>query len=190
MYFYHSGDYFRYRRGCNPPNRVIDISIEEDEGVEEPVTLEEVKQHLNITFTDNDSFLARLIIRCRAALEKYTGLSLVEKSIELHCDNYEGDFELPYGPVLGDPYITNSEDVEYDTATFSGIKFKKITTPRTGGLRLTYDTGYDIIPADLRMALLEEIAYRFENRGDTERADIGQMAKGLAKAWRRVPVIM
>lgn len=173
-------------------NRLIDISIDEDEDVTEPLTLGQVKDHLNITFTDNDAYLERLIKHCRAAVEKYTGLSIVEKSITIHLDNYEGGYQLPYGPIFGTPYVTDKDLEEITSPVFAGSRFQYIVSPASGNIIVSYSAGYDgNVPNDLKLAILEEIAYRNENRGDQAgTAGLSNIAKSYAKAHRRVPSIL
>ena len=74
----------------------------------EPVTLEEVKGHLEYYGTLKDSYIQTLITASRRLCEGYAGLSLVtqERSIKLDrfpCSRYENGWkrfiEVPYGPV-------------------------------------------------------------------------------------------
>jgi uncharacterized phiE125 gp8 family phage protein len=74
----------------------------------EPVTLEEVKGHLEYYGTLKDSYIQGLITTARRLCEGYAGLSLVtqERSIKIDrfpCSRYENGWkrfiEIPYGPV-------------------------------------------------------------------------------------------
>lgn len=171
-------------------NRLLSLDIVEDEDVTEPVTLEQVKSHLAVTASDDDVYLTLLIKAARGAIEKYTGLSLVEKTVTVTLDNYEGDYSLPYGPVIGTPVVLDGDGDEVDS-TFSGTLHPNLATPKSAGLSVSYVAGYDVVPADLKLAILHEIAYQFQHRGDEiDREQMSPIAKGLAKPHRRVPKVL
>lgn len=169
-------------------SRLIDLKVTEGDDITEPIVLADVKAHLRITFNDDDSYLGILIKSCRAALEKYTALSFVTKSIQMIAEQ-NIPFELPYGPIKE---ISNVKDkaggaiIDYTT---NGLDFKSISV--LGYVDISYTAGYDKLPADLKLALLEEIAWRYENRGDGNgKSGISDIAKSYAKPHRRVPVVL
>lgn len=190
-------------------------SIEKVElGGPDAVTLAEVKDHLRITFDADDTYLAMLIKSARLAIEAFCGISLVPKDITAIIDNNEG-FELPYGPVVDVagidevieviedeviitpgvdavpaivPVVTNNGEVI--ESTFIGSTFRKLLT-RGSGLTITYRAGYVECPADLKLAILHEIAFQYENRGDVVNQErMSPIAKGYAKMHRRVPKVL
>ena len=161
-------------------NNIIDIRLTETGG--ELLTLTEVKTHLHITDTDNDTELTALITRCRKAVENYCNVSLVNKTVEMIADLCE-EWELPHGPVIGIAGVqtatsqTGSAPTAYETQSswsLSGLDFPKFAPSGAcfslsglGRYKLTYTVGYQVLPADLKLALLNEILFRYENRGDT-----------------------
>jgi uncharacterized phiE125 gp8 family phage protein len=170
---------YGYRNRHQPAyNAVLDHLFTEIDTVE-PVTLTDVKQHLNMVFdtagseefTDDDSYLTKLITRVRALIEKATGLSLVGKTVQAMLRNEKGDIELPFGPVRDDStyLVVDNEEVTLDESDYKlvGLQFKKLKYPRYDEIYVTYQVGYtaDNIPHDLKQAILEEIAFRYENRG-------------------------
>lgn len=193
-------------------NRIIDIKLVEG-SVTEPVTLQEVKDHLIITFTDDDTLLGRFIIQARKAIENYCAVSIVSKTITLTADLFV-EKELPYGPVIGIQSAATrsgtqgSGPVAYETATTNwqtdGDEFKTFIPPGCGtwdinspyrGIegtvspnrwRIIYTTGYSTVPDDLKLAVLNEIAYRYEHRGNEENVIYSEAAQSLAFPYKRL----
>jgi hypothetical protein len=140
----------------------------------ESLSLSEVKQHLYIESgnTDFDTLLTTLITEVRDYIEQVTGLSLVEKTITIIID-YECGFGIPYGPVTTftsascksgiNTYdaVTNNEDYEVEAGRF-------ISYAGSNRFKLIYDAGYtsSTIPEGLKLAFKNEVARRFDNRGD------------------------
>lgn len=74
------------------------------EPTEEPVSLEEVKQHLRIDddLTADDDLLDSLIQSARQHIEKTTGLALVDQTLEVRLDAYPSNRVIALrGPLLG-----------------------------------------------------------------------------------------
>lgn len=161
----------------------------------EPVTLAEAKEALQITSTDFDTKLTRLITQCRKSVEEATALSLIYKRVVLICDINE-EWELPYGPVIGiEDVSTRETSVGSGMPTFTtleegwevdGSEFMKIYSASPNRHKLTYTVGYTSVPADLKLALLSEIAYRFAHVGDEENQGLGSSTRELIKPHIRV----
>lgn len=199
-----------------PQNRTIDIKRTESSPTE-PVTLPEVKAHLIVTSTDDDTLLTALITSCRKAIEQYTNLSIVAKTIIFIADLYK-EWELPYGPVVAITGVQTRTGTEgsgpqsYTTLTSgwnqSGEDFISfIPVNNTPGYdstyawwpdlpfsqnqlnnryRITYTAGYGTVPEPLKLAILNEIAYRYENRGEaTNITGICETARILAEPFER-----
>lgn len=179
-------------------NAVLETVAIDAEGFEELVTLLEVKAHLFIEAdnTDYDTYLNALIPQCRVAIEKFTGISLVEKSVTAVIKNELGGQELPYGPVDEVTAFVDQDGETVETANYDldGVLFKTLRT--TGDYyKITYTAGTneliesgtpDYLTA-CKLAVLHEIAYRFEHRGDGLIKGICESARVLAQPFRRVP---
>lgn len=176
-------------------NAVLDLSFG-SEGAEE-LTLAEVKRHLLIDElnTDHDNYLSILIPASRRAVEKYTGRSIVRKTMTVILQNQLGNIELPYGPVVDITSVKDIEgnDIDADSYEVRGESFKYLET-RYDWVKLTYTTAYDVGVdptvdpgfVDLLHAVLCEIAWRFEHRGDEVNVGgLSPMAKGIAAQYRR-----
>ncbi len=140
----------------------------------ESISVAEVKEHLFIDSTNTtfDNDITRLIKQVREWAEEITGISLVSKTVEVIVD-YETSFGIPYGPVT--TFTSASQKVgiaEYQTETigedFETEAGRFISYTGAPRYKLVYVAGYTAltIPYGLKLALLNEIAKRFDKRGD------------------------
>ncbi len=176
-----------------PINAVIDV-IEDFPlyGYTEPVTLDEVKEYCKIDFNDEDDLLTRLITSSRETLEKYTGLSFVPKILTAILKNECGGIEIPYGPTPYPIDLTTVTDIYGNAWTASWIKivgnqFKFLYDPISCYVQIMYSAGYIsqaeyltaggglIIPEDLRIAIMAQTFFRYQNRGE----QLGYSATGV-----------
>jgi hypothetical protein len=122
------------------------------------------KTHARITFTDDDNVPRNLLKAARRAIEKYTGLSIVTKTITVQVNNQAGGFELPYGPVIS---VTTVKDVDGGALdyTTSGLEFKTLTNAYSFA-EIQYDAGLGTVPEDLKLAIMKQAMWDYEHRGD------------------------
>lgn len=182
-------------------NRIIDVKRVESSPTE-PLTLLQVKAHLIITVTDDDTMLTALITQCRKAIEEYCAISIVTKTVTLIAD-LSKEWELPYGPVTGIQGVSTRTGSEgsgpgtYATQTSGwtteGEEFMSFVPAGGGGFnpgvpftgffqwgpyatypefpynryKIVYTAGYGTVPEPLKLAILNEIAFRYERRGET-----------------------
>lgn len=156
---------------------------------DELVTLAELKAHLKIDYNDDDALLPAYIKAARAALERYTGLSIVIQDVEATLRNDLGGMELPYGPLTGEATLTDSDDEDIDV-TYTGLDFPTVDE-RYSLVKAKYESGYDsdTVPPDLKQAILCEAAHLWERRGDnldTKNIVHSPIARSLADAHKRV----
>lgn len=139
-------------------------------------------------FDFDDELLSMMIAGSRERLEIYTGCSLIPKRIQAVITNLCGMTSLPAGPVTGDVTATDSEGEEIltDDIKLIGTKFPDLKEPLQSEMNLTYNAGYSTLPKGLKNAILAEIAYRYEHRGD-ESPDAGvcKAAMVLANPYKR-----
>lgn len=180
----------------NKYNLIIDYSDITTGILVEPVTLQEVKDYLRLEgfidvteilatdFNDDNALILELITSSRNRIELYTGLSLVPKTFKVELTNLAGHITLPFGPILD---ITAVTDVSGTALNFSAThNLSKLKTPIQENLLVTYDCGYVTLPKGLKEAMLKEIAYRYENRGDIENNGLSQAAINLASPYKEV----
>lgn len=152
----------------------------------EPVTVSELKFWARIDGDYEDTVLEGIIKTARKKVEDYLNRSLIEKTIELHLDNWEyNNYELPLSPVLSiDSVVTIDEDDTETTYSSDNYYLAKgdparivikedstnpLNTDREiGGYKITYTAGYgtsaDDVPQGIKDGLLLWATYIYENR--------------------------
>ncbi|NUB42870.1 phage head-tail connector protein [Fertoebacter nigrum] len=144
-----------------------------------PITLAEAKEHTRITFSDDDTAIADMIRSAAADVEAMTGLALLATTITHTTGDCPGSIiDLPVGPVASGAVATVAV-IELDgsaTAVASGFwleggRYPRLhfTTTPGGRLRITYPAGYgedaDSVPRDLGLAICEQAARLYDQRG-------------------------
>jgi len=174
--------------------------------VTEPVTLDEAKRALNLLFdgngsyefNDDDTELMATIKAARATLENYTGLSLATKTLKVPIRNELGGVEIPYGPIQSITSIVDDEGTAITDYTKRGNQFLTIESPCSCYLLVTYVAGYanGKLPADLKRAVVEEVVFRYTNRGDQQQefasgdVSLCQSSINLAAPYKRKPFLV
>lgn len=166
-------------------NNIIDLKRVIDlEG--EPITLNEAKTQLRVTFDDDDIEIAKLLTKARKRVENYCNISIVPQRIQLIA-YFNSDFQLPYGPVIAIEDVADSQGV-----TGSGpMTFATSTTnwqsagdtfinPIGYNQRIVYQAGMADCPDDLKDAILQVLVFLYENRGKT--GDVVQLEQVLRSA--------
>jgi hypothetical protein len=201
-------------------NDFIDIDKTESYVGTEPISLAEAKAHCYVDGADDDALLSFLITACRQTVENYCHISIVEKTITatLEISNYlstryvgtslnpsnsglpYNEVELPFGPVKAFTKITSitsngvaNDLVEGDDYFLKGTLYKTLCLQSASGTNiLVYTTGYINMPNDLKLAILNEIAFRLEKRGDeskrynADQPGICAASRVLAEKYRRM----
>lgn len=170
-------------------NQLIDISRTDIGG--EFVTLAEAKIQCRITFTDDDVEVTKFITIARKHIENWCNISIVYQRIVLIADFFVS-WELPYPPVIGLESVENavaltgSAPTTWQTSEINwgiiGNKFDPIGRYR---YRITYTAG-NYCPADLKQAILEQIAFLYEHRGEGGTSGISKEAMILAEPFKRL----
>lgn len=202
-------------------NTFIDIDKTESYAGPEPVTLTDAKKHLRVDFADDDTLIAALITSARMAIEDFCHISIVSKTITATLKAQEvprsifaqpfqvreqfNEFELPYGPVVSVDSVTSMDSDGTTLLTceegkdyfLSGISYKSIRISNNFDNNiLVYAAGYGTgkVPSPLWLAILNELAYRYEDRGDPSsvrataftKEGICQPARILAQPYQRL----
>lgn len=185
-------------------NSVIDVQVTTDVAnfAAEPVTLDEVKRHLNLlfdtsgsyVFNDDDTYLTELVSECRESLEQALGVSMAVKTYKAILQNECGGIEVPYGPM---GTVTTVKDIDgvvlvaADSYILRGNQFQWFESPVSCYIEVVYTAGYTAttIPKGLKRALLEEIAFRYNNRGDTN-PGLSEGAMNLAARYSRKSLVV
>jgi len=107
----------------------------------EPVSIDEVKAALKITGSGHDDDLEDMISDARRYIERATDSSVSERSLKVTSELDLEEYELPFGPVIGD--VTESTDTN-------------------GNYIYEYSAGYDPTPPDMKRLILEVIKYWYD----------------------------
>ena len=167
-------------------NQVLDITdVEPSGGITEPVTLSEAKNFCKIDVSDDDTLITMLLTACRLECEQLTNIGFVNRDVIVVQNNGNGGAFLPLGPN-GD--IATVQDADGNDLTYvpSGTTWKQIISPRSERITITYNTGYETLSANLKLALLECIFYRYDERKVRENAHPPvylDLLKQVARIW-------
>jgi uncharacterized phiE125 gp8 family phage protein len=149
------------------------------------ITLTETKAHLKVDFTDDDDYITSLIPVARQMIENYTGLALIPTAVTAILRNELPGIDLPLLPYVSTLVVTDlNNDDEVITSSDYTLTGNNLLQQTSGLITVTYTAGYTIstLPAALKMAVLHQVTYLYENRGDGK---ISESAKDLAKPYRR-----
>ena len=168
----------------------------------DPVTLNEIKKHLNLsfetsgsyTFTDDDDYILSLVSLATSLVEGYIGQSIRGNTITATLRNECGGLVLPMCPFSSLTTATDADgnDVSADV-NLSGGLFPNVKAPVTDEINVVYDAGwyfigsnsYGKLPQEIKQAIIEEAAWRYNNRG-VEDAGLGcKQAKALLSPYNR-----
>lgn len=165
-----------------------------DDPIIEPITLEEAKSYCRVTSSAEDDLFAILITSAREAVEVATGLSLIPKLVTTYFNNVSGNFDIPFGPLVSSFALFDMEqDGQQITGTnyqLIGDDFPKLSYPKYANLKATYQAGYGVIPTDLKLAILDQISYDYENRGLDADTGICNKTWKACQRWTRISPIL
>lgn len=147
----------------------------------DPVTLAEAKAQCGVTGSDKDSVLNLLIGASRSFVEGYTGIKLVEQTVEVECDDWSDLARLTAAPLIdvtsityvdtaGDlqtlattVYAVNSDDLRPSITLKYNQRWPAIQL--NSRIKITADLGYETMPSDLKAAILLMISKLFGMSG-------------------------
>lgn len=168
-------------------NAVLDVSREITG--DELVTLEEVKQQGRIDTDEEDDLLTMYISAAREMIEAYLNVSLVQCTVTANLRNDLGDMYLPYGPVIAvTSFVQDNSPMVPIPAEYyrlAGAEFKRIVTAFCEPITVVYTAGYTTVPDYLKVAVLQQVAFMYQNRGDVQKVISPQVQQSLYK-YRRV----
>jgi len=174
----------------NNYNRVIDYQLTETGS--EPVDLSLAKLYARCqTGTTEDTLFTLFITAARKAVESLTGLSIIAKTAKVSFMNPAGYFELPYGPVKASPPpVYKDSNGATITPTVLGYDYPVIQDGFYDYATADYSVGFTTVPEELKVAILAQIAFLYENRGDnSDSATVCQVTQKICQRYSRIPFI-
>lgn len=171
-------------------NAVVDVVVEEitDPVLVEPVTLQEMKDYLRISITEDDTVISQMITEARQWIEKRCGVLLIQRNVTAIVEVMNSIY-LPYGPISKASVVVNNQyDELIDDPALSGLDGGFIALNGYGMFTVTYLGGYTDCPQALKQALKAAVAFNYENRGDEldkSRKPYAMEAKAKSNPYRR-----
>lgn len=129
------------------------------------ISLADAKAWLKIDGTDDDAVLQSVIDSVIEGAEAYTCKSIRQAALDVKIEVNDDAVFMPYGPVIGDISVFNSEGQELYAPAKYGDSIHGLTA---GVYSFVYNAGWVTVPASLKMGLLRAIAFVYENRGDED----------------------
>ena len=159
-------------------NAVISAEFS-DESATEPVTLQEAKDWCRIDVSDDDSLITELIKGARYICELYSNISFIERTVTAIIVNGLGRINLPYGPVTSEVAYYDEDEVE--------LTDYSLKTADDCRVQAVYSAGYEALPKNLKTALLNQILWMYENRGDEKLSNsLSEEAKLILNQVRKI----
>jgi hypothetical protein len=125
------------------------------------ITLQEAKDYCRVDFNDDDNLFTRLIASSRLSLQQYTGrVFLAANCTAMYAQEGCGDRVALY---FSDNMVLPEDDAY--TGLLIGDSYLETTDSKVS---LTYTAGYAAasVPEWMKHAVLMDVAYKYENRGD------------------------
>lgn len=179
-----------------PYSYLNDYTLADVTPVVEVITVAEAKQYCRVSNNVEDDLFADLISQSREAVEKAANISIIPKTAIVWFNNEAGNFELPFGPLDIETvkvYDDNQNGIELTSPTLKliGDKYPKVAFPLYANLRAEYETGYTTCPTELKIAMLDQINYGYENRGmDVDDMGICEKTWRVCQRWTRTSPIL
>lgn len=169
-------------------NETVDITFVSGGGdveVTEPVTLAEAKAWLKVEVDDDDDIIQALITAARITCEGFISCSFVQRTVTAVVNNSLGSIRLPYGPVNNITTVTDSQSTVLDYEVL-GVANKRLTYPVLNWVQIAYTSGYYTLPKHFMTAILEQLTWMYQHRGDDIAGDISPTAKIILSPYRAI----
>lgn len=148
-------------------NAIRDYSFSAEKNGE-PVTKEQVKDWMKVTNVDDDLIIENLIISARSIIENYLNKSVIKRTVTAVLVNRCGNIELPFQPFIELVSITDSDGAAIPSTSYKlvGDTFKRLEYPCCDNIKVVYKAGMDAVSQTIQSAIMAQVAFMFENRGD------------------------
>ncbi|MEO1035223.1 MAG: hypothetical protein AAFX44_06640 [Pseudomonadota bacterium] len=166
-----------------------------------PLSLSQIREHLNLGVdeTQFDSYLLAISLSASAWAENYLNRTLLDRTYEMQIDRFFDEIKLPKPPtsdLVSVQYI-DEQGVAQNIDVNTGLRFDNFDDASPAVLRPNYDedwpdtrdtenavtiqftggyTNVELIPEDVRHALLLLVGDLFENRENYSLAENGSVA--------------
>jgi uncharacterized phiE125 gp8 family phage protein len=129
----------------------------------QPVTIEEAKSFCRILTNDDDAIISLLIDAATDYAQNVTGRQLCTATYEIVVGGERSPLRLPKAPLKAImSVICNGVDLDYSLHYDYDVAFIEFSA--TDDVTITYECGYDVIPASLKAWCLNKVSTLYENR--------------------------
>lgn len=183
---------FYYGNNLDKPtgNLIIDLKRVTDIG-SDPVSIDEAKTQLRVTFADDDTEIQALITKARRYVENYCNISIVTQRIQVIASLVD-NWELPYGPVITIESVqdnagaSGSGPMTFSNTTSEWTQTVGLLNPFQGyQYKIIYTAGMTC-PDDLKDAILQVVTFLYENRGKVVQVTDLQQVLTNANNYKRL----
>ena len=173
----------------------------------EPITTAQAKEHLRVTFSDDDAYIDALITTARQVVEARSGMRLFTQTVVLRADYWsEIGFSDPHrldlvslrvAPVQSVTSVNYYDDDDIDRTLSTALYWTDLDSvpcrmqikdewpsinERAGNIRVTMVVGWDNadnIPAILKTAIKLLIGHYYENREEVTDLKLMAIPEGI-----------
>lgn len=145
-----------------------------------PVTLEEAKKHLRVTGDEFDDSILGMVEAATSSAENITGLKFRKGTYKV-ISEFSKVIHSGLMPILSvevkvDGNVIDSVEVEGSKIIFPDIQGETV--------EITVQTGYNVLPYDIRAAILLMTGKLFDNPSDSVE-NLPKASTNLLKHYRR-----
>lgn len=146
-------------------NSVIDVQKTPIGEIVEPITAEEARNYLKISTDFDDAELTSLIKQGREWVEKRCGISIIHYNC-IAIIQVLNSQELPYGPIIEPITIANATGDAISITSYNLVGMDYPHFMGYGRFTITYRSGFEEVPEEIKGAIKSYVAFYYENRGD------------------------
>ncbi len=159
------------KKGKTEMSALIKEIVFSNEAGTEPVSVSEMRDYMNYSSSAQDTLIGTLITSARQKLERYCNFSFINRTITALFDNSHWIIRLPYGKVNTITTVkvkyqgeetTLAENTDYYMHGSGDIELVSIAS---GDIEVVY-TVTGATDAVMKLAIKQQVAYWFVNRGD------------------------
>lgn len=143
-----------------------------------PVNLADVKEYLRVDFDDDDALIEALIRSSVDYLHEYLRRVIVPSSVEAWYKQECGGDQIALS-FSDNIVLTGDALTAYGTSLFGDTILKTEETE----VHLTYDAGIETIPDWFKTAIMINVAWRYDNRGDVAAGKIDPETMNYLKPY-------